>query len=269
VGTKGSAVENLRALAAKMDDIVDELHHLELKSAELSHYAALYGAMASDVSAAARDLADAVDEVDMGRLSEAAPARWRRRSRAGCPSRGAMDVLRAPSLRRGPSIADGSELVDTRTDDLLELRFIAVQEGIPILLAESLLYERTVELEADLALAVCALHDSLGRPLAEEDHGNGALAPLRFPTASREHPAEVPLPSTAGERPAGRLQLRLGLGKRRLVGNARGLRVGHLGRYFSHLASGKQLPHLGAADQPEGRGGQREGSRSADETNEN
>jgi hypothetical protein len=71
VGTKGSAVEDLQALAAEMDRVVEELRDLELKSAELGRHAETYRAMASEVSAAARDLAAAVDEGDLGPMSEA------------------------------------------------------------------------------------------------------------------------------------------------------------------------------------------------------
>ena len=65
----GTPVSELRALADEMDAVVQDAAKLELSLAELKQLAQDYKAMTTEIAASARELAAAVDAVDMEKLS--------------------------------------------------------------------------------------------------------------------------------------------------------------------------------------------------------
>jgi len=65
----GTPVSELRALADGMDVVVKDTEKLELSLGELKQFAQDYKAMTTEIAAAARELAIAVDAVDMEKLS--------------------------------------------------------------------------------------------------------------------------------------------------------------------------------------------------------
>jgi DNA repair ATPase RecN len=67
----GTAVAELRTLADEMDGIGREAAKVQLTIAELGKLAQDYGAMVAEVAAAARELAGAVDKVDMQAVTRA------------------------------------------------------------------------------------------------------------------------------------------------------------------------------------------------------
>ena len=67
----GTPVSELRAMADTMDVLAGDCAKVELSIAELQKYSGDYQAMAKEVAAAARDLAKAVDKVDMEQMSKA------------------------------------------------------------------------------------------------------------------------------------------------------------------------------------------------------
>jgi hypothetical protein len=67
----GTAVADLRALAEEMDGIAGEAGKLEPTLPDLQNLNKDYQGMAAEVAAAARDLANAVDNVDVEKMSKA------------------------------------------------------------------------------------------------------------------------------------------------------------------------------------------------------
>jgi capsule polysaccharide export protein KpsE/RkpR len=67
----GAAVAELRALADEMDVISKEAAAIAVSLPDLKKLAADYQAMVTEVAAAARDLASAVDSVDMEKMTAA------------------------------------------------------------------------------------------------------------------------------------------------------------------------------------------------------
>jgi hypothetical protein len=70
-GGGGAAVAELRTLADEMDVITKEAAAIAVTMPELKKLAGDYQAMVTEVSGAARDLATAVDNVDMEKMSAA------------------------------------------------------------------------------------------------------------------------------------------------------------------------------------------------------
>jgi hypothetical protein len=67
----GGAVSDLRALAEEMDGISKEAARVELSLPELMKLSKDYQAMATEVATAARELAGAVDNVDVEKMAKA------------------------------------------------------------------------------------------------------------------------------------------------------------------------------------------------------
>ena len=67
----GTPVSELRAMADTMDTLAGDCAKVELSIAELKKYSGDYQAMAKEVATAARELATAVDKVDMEQMSKA------------------------------------------------------------------------------------------------------------------------------------------------------------------------------------------------------
>ena len=65
----GTPVSDLRALADDMDGIVAEAGKLQVTIVELKKFATDYQTMTTEIAASARELATAVDAVDMEKLS--------------------------------------------------------------------------------------------------------------------------------------------------------------------------------------------------------
>ena len=67
----GTAVADLKALAQEMDEIGKEAARVELSLPELQRLGKDYQAMVTEVATAARELAGAVDNVDVEKMSKA------------------------------------------------------------------------------------------------------------------------------------------------------------------------------------------------------
>jgi len=67
----GAAVAELRALATEMDTVAAEAKKVELTLPALKKFSADYQALATELAKAARDLATAVDNVDMEKMAKA------------------------------------------------------------------------------------------------------------------------------------------------------------------------------------------------------
>ncbi|MEZ4446494.1 MAG: hypothetical protein R3B72_45870 [Polyangiaceae bacterium] len=67
----GAAVGELRSLADELEAIAGEAAKLKLTLPELTKFSGDYQTMAKNVATAARELADAVDNVDVEKMSEA------------------------------------------------------------------------------------------------------------------------------------------------------------------------------------------------------
>lgn len=67
----GAAVDELRALADELDKVAKSAGEVQLTIPELQKFREDYQGMATEVAASARELADAVDDVDMEKMTEA------------------------------------------------------------------------------------------------------------------------------------------------------------------------------------------------------
>ncbi|MEQ9320720.1 MAG: hypothetical protein RIF41_16255 [Polyangiaceae bacterium] len=67
----GAAVDELRALADELDNVAKQTAEVKLTLPDLQKYGEDYKAMATEVAASARELADAVDNVDMEKMTAA------------------------------------------------------------------------------------------------------------------------------------------------------------------------------------------------------
>jgi hypothetical protein len=67
----GAAVAELRALATEMDNVAAEAKKVEISLPELKKFSDEYQALATELAKAARDLAEAVDNVDMEKMAKA------------------------------------------------------------------------------------------------------------------------------------------------------------------------------------------------------
>lgn len=67
----GAAVDELRALADELDNVAKETAAVKLTLPDLQKFGEDYKAMATEVAASARELADAVDNVDMEKMTAA------------------------------------------------------------------------------------------------------------------------------------------------------------------------------------------------------